>query len=361
MTNRNRPHILPRLGFIGLFTAVILLVLSGCAPHASQAATLPTLRPTAVSPQDTATATAAALPTSTPSPTATHTPTITPSPPPTSTPTIAPSPTAVPSSQQINGLTKDTFIILPTAVQNHIREIYAAGQEMGRRPQVFSKLGDSGAATPDFLMRFDQRTFDLGDYAYLQPTIDYYKGSFVHFGAALHIGLHATAVFLTDLVTEELCNDFEDMLSSEFRLSNPSILLIALGTNDESDEFDDRMEKIVAFTIDHGVIPVLITKADRHEGADNRNNNDVRRIAAKYNVPLLDFDLLAETLPNRGLTTDNTHLTHYGPFEYTSPEAFERGYSVYNLATIMMLDEIRRVLAEPAVNTPTMNYRFVQE
>ncbi|MBK8935084.1 MAG: hypothetical protein IPM76_22770 [Chloroflexi bacterium] len=79
MTNRNRPHVLPRLGFIGLFTAVILLVLSGCAPHASQAATLPTLRPTAVSPQDTATATAA-LPTSTPSPTATHTPTITPSP-----------------------------------------------------------------------------------------------------------------------------------------------------------------------------------------------------------------------------------------------------------------------------------------
>lgn len=246
-------------------------------------------------------------------------------------------------------------------MQNHIREIYAAGQEMGRDPQAFSKLGDSGMATPDFLMRFDQRVFDLGNYAYLQPTIDYYKGSFVHYGAALHIGLHATAVFLTDLVTEEMCDDYEPMLTCEFRLHDPSILLIGLGTNDESDEFDDRMEKIVAYTIDNGVIPVLITKADRHEGEDNRNNNDVRRIAEKYQVPLLDFDALAATLPERGLGADGIHLTHYGAFEYTSPEAFERGYSVYNLATLMILDDIRQVLQQPLTDSGTNNSKYISE
>lgn len=361
MTPTTHRPILTLFGSIGLVTAVLLLLLSGCAAPPSQAAALPTLRPTAVLPTATASPTPPPAPTATPSPTMTSTPTSTPQPTATPPPTAVPSPTLVPPGDQINGLSKDTFIILPTAVQNHVRQIYAAGQEKGRSPQAFSKLGDSGAATPDFLMRFDQRTFDLGDYAYLQPTIDYYKGSFVHFGAALHIGLHATAVFLTDLVTEEMCNDFEDMLSCEFRLHNPSILLIALGTNDESDEFDDRMEKIVAFTIDNGIIPVLITKADRHEGEDNRNNIAVRRIAARYKVPLLDFDLLAATLPNRGLTVDNTHLTHYGPFEYTSPEAFERGYSVYNLATLMMLDDLRHLLEQPLTDNSANNAKFISE
>ena len=348
---------LRRVGLTSLLTAVplLLFLLTGCLGSTSQAATLPTLRPTAVlPPSPPPTETLAPTTTASPVPTSTPTvpPTATPSPAPTSTPWPTPTATAVPPGEQINGLTKDTFIILPMVVENNIRDIYAAGQALGRDPQAFSKLGDSGMATPDFLMRFDQRVFDLGDYAYLQPTLDYYKGSFMHYGAALHIGLHATAVFLTDLVTEEMCDDYEPMLTCEFRLHDPSILLIGLGTNDESNEFDDRMEKIVAYTIDNGVIPVLVTKADRHEGEDNRNNNDVRRIAQKYHVPLLDFDVLAATLPDRGLGADGIHLTHYGPFEYTSPEAFERGYSVYNLATLMMLDEIRRVLATDTAVIP---------
>lgn len=344
MDTFHRRHVTPRVVLPGLLTAVILLII-GCQTLATKPVSdLPTLRPTAVVP----TATSAPTRTSADAPTSAKAPTSTPMPTsqPTRQPINTPPATLVPPGEQINGLNKETFIILPTAVRNNIRAIYAAGQNLGRRPQAFSKLGDSGAATADFLMRFDQRTFDLGDYAYLQPTIDYYKGSWVHFGAALHVGLHATAVFLPDLVTEELCLPTEHMLACEFRLHNPSILLIALGTNDESDQFDDRLEKIVAYASENGVIPVLITKADRHEGEDNRNNNDLRRIAAQYNVPLLDFDQLAATLPNRGLGADNVHLTHYAPFEYTSPEAFQYGYSVFNLATIMMLDEIRAALTQ---------------
>jgi hypothetical protein len=104
------------------------------------------------------------------------------------------------------------------------------------------------------------------------------------------------------------------------------------------------MEKIVNYTMERGIIPVLITKADRFEGEDNRNNNSLRRIAAKYQLPLVDFDLLANTLPDRGLGHDGIHLSWYGPFEYTSPEPFERGYPMLNLATIMMLDKIHQAI-----------------
>ncbi|MCZ7670388.1 MAG: hypothetical protein M5U34_26130 [Chloroflexi bacterium] len=102
------------------------------------------------------------------------------------------------------------------------------------------------------MVRFDQRTFDLAQYGYLQETIDYYHKSFQRFGATVKNGLHGTAVFAPALLNEEICDPEIDanMLDCEFRLHNPSILLIVLGTNDNSDQFEPRMDKIVNYA--HG-------------------------------------------------------------------------------------------------------------
>jgi len=164
----------------------------------------------------------------------------------------------------------------------------------------------------------------------------------------LIVGLHATSVFSPDLLNPEMCDVEQDdnMLDCEFRLHNPSMILIGLGTNDEHELFQDRMGKIVEYSMEQGVIPVLITKADRHEGEDNRNNISIRQIAAQYEVPLIDFDKLADTLPNRGLGHDNVHLTEYAYYKYSEPEAFDSGYSILNLSTIMMLDALRDTLQE---------------
>jgi hypothetical protein len=336
--------------FLIIFATLLLI---GCATPASQAvAGMPMVTATAVPPTTQPTHTPTSRPTATPTSQPTHTPTPTsqptnePTTQPTIQPTNTPSPTPLPPAAQLNGMPKEAFLILPTAVQQNIRAIYATGQELRRNPRAFSKLGDSNAATADFLMRFDQRQFDFGDYAHLPAIIDQYKGSFVRFGAALRVGLHATSVFRLELVSEERCQPDEHMIACEFRLHNPSLLLISLGSNDQSDQFANRMERIIGYSIENGVIPVLITKADRHEGPDNRNNNDLRRLAAQFNVPLLDFDHLADTLPNRGLGRDGVHLTHYGPFSYASPEAFTFGYPVLNLATLMMLAEIQAILQE---------------
>ena len=335
----------------GITAVLTLLFLTACNSATQQvsAAIKPTVAPLAtqaeiatIPPTETATSTIA--PTATPTNTPTTTPTVTHTNTPTATAT--PSPTAIPPGELVNGLHKDEFVILPPDVQAHILEIYALGQEKERRPNAFSKLGDSGAASPDFLVRFDQRTYDLAQYAYLQETIDYYDKSFQRFGPTLKNGLHATAVFAPDLMNLEICDpEFDtDILDCESRLHNPSILLIALGTNDQSDQFEPRMEKIVNYVMGRGVIPVLITKADRFEGEDNRNNISVRRLAEKYQLPLVDFDILAETIPNRGMQEEDVHLTWYGPFEYTSEEPFQRGYPMLNLATIMMLDKIHNTI-----------------
>ncbi|MCZ7670381.1 MAG: hypothetical protein M5U34_26095 [Chloroflexi bacterium] len=45
------------------------------------------------------------------------------------------------------------------------------------------------------------------------------------------------------------------------------------------------MKQVVETSIANGVIPVLVTKADRFEGPDNINNNILRELAAEFNVP----------------------------------------------------------------------------
>ena len=333
---------------------LIIILISACTPRTQAiASTLPTKAAVATIPA-TATPTASPLPSPTLRPTATAypSPTATATPLPTATITPSPTPTPIPIGEQINGVHIDDFAILSPAVQTHVREIYALGQEMGRNSQAVSKLGDSSMASPNYLVRVGQYDFDLGEYAFLQETIDEYQISFRRLGPSAIVGLHATSVFSPDLINPAMCDVEEDenMLDCEFRLHNPSIMIIALGTNDEHELFQERMGKIVEYSMERGVIPVLVTKADRYEGEDNRNNISIRALAAQYDVPLLDFDLLADTLPNRGLGHDDVHLTEYAYYEYASPQAFESGYSILNLSTMMMLDVLRDITQEGGAN-----------
>ena len=337
------------MGLTAVFP-LLLLIISACTPRTQAIApSLPTQAAVATIP---ATATVTPLPLPTPTLRATVTalpsPTDTATPMPTATTTPSPTPTAVPISQQINGVHVDEFINMPPAVQAHVREIYALGQEMGRDPQAFSKLGDSSMASPNYLVRIGQYDFDLGEYAFLQESIDKYQISLRRMGPSVIVGLHATSVFSPDLLNPAMCDREQDenMLDCEFRLHNPSIIIIALGTNDEHELYQERMGKIIEYSMERGIVPVLVTKADRYEGEDNRNNISIRHLAEQYEVPLLDFDLLADTLPNRGLGHDNVHLTEYAYYEYNLPEAFESGYSILNLSTMMMLDALQQVLQE---------------
>ncbi len=275
-------------------------------------------------------------PTDTPEPTATPTATASPTPDlPTATPII------------INDVSLEDVIILDEEAGAHIREIFARGQRLGRDEHAFSRLGASIVATHHFLGRFDSGPYDLGPYAYLQPTIDQFSGSFSRVGVAALRGLSAAGVFDPVWSNEDECLPNENVLDCEIRLHNPSILLISLGTNDKWDavSFEKNLRKLVAYTIEQGVIPALATKADRFEGEDNRNNLIIRQVAADFQVPMWDFDLLAETLPDRGMGSDGVHLTIFDYYDYNMDSAFRIGYGVYNLTALMMLHEIQQQLA----------------
>ena len=341
--------------------SVCLLILSllstACGSAGiSTAATLPTVAATALlafdpSPTPVSPTPAPTLPSPTPAPappataTAEQPASVTAA---NATPTATPEPaTPTPdAARQINGLPFETIAVLPDDVQANVRAIFARGQALGRNPNAFSKLGDSGVLVESNLTRFDNGPLDLGPYAFLQPTIDQYAGSWERYGVGARVALTTIGTFDPMFANPEWCAGGEHMLACEIRLHNPSVLLIRLGTNDgRAESYDRYMRDIVAYCMDNGVIPILGTKADRFEG-DDSINAATRRIADELDVPLWEFDALAATLPNRGLTDDQAHLTVYGRNDYNDPETFTRGYPMSDLSALAVLDAVRRVIRE---------------
>jgi hypothetical protein len=277
------------------------------------------------------------------------TPTATPTPIPKRTPTPGP---AGPRPDEVNGIPISMFIVMDDEIKDNVREIYARGQKMGRNPFTFSKLGDSLVANKRFLRVFDLKdptlgTYDLGDFAYLQDTIDYFSGSFDRQGAAVKPGMNTLMVFNPKYSEYKDCHPNENLLDCEIRLNNPSFIIIQLGTNDRSDVVAVQYDRIVKYIIDQGIVPILYTKADRGGGPDNLTNEIIRDIARRYKVPLIDFDLLADTLPNRGLREDKTHFSVAPRLNYANPSTFRYGDAMHNLAALLMLDQVRQAVSEP--------------
>lgn len=338
-----------RRWLLWLVTGLLLL---GCEPPTAVStplpptpiAALPSSQPTAVPPTHTA------EPSPTPSPTTTQTasppplPTATVSP--TASPTVTrdPPPTAVSPAQFINDLPRTDFLWLPPETIAHVQETYQRGQrEHGRVSRRFSKIGDSLVAHPGFLTMFDSGAYELGRYAPLQPTIDYYAGSFARYGVGLKPGLSSFGILDPFWADKEWCNPNEHLLDCEIRLYNPSILLIQMGTNDANASFERNMRQVINHALDQGVVPVLITKADRFEG-DNRNNESLYRLATELHLPLVDFDLVAGTLHGRGLREDQAHLTIPPRHDYTQDSTLTYGHAAHNLALLMMLTELHHIL-----------------
>ena len=253
-----------------------------------------------------------------------------------------------PAPTTLNGIPIDTIVVMPDDVKQHIREIYASGLALGRDPHAFSKAGDSTIENPYFLTRFDGGQYNLGDYAYLQPVIDYFTGSYSRQGMAVRRGLHSWSMLNPTWADKTNCQPNETPIACEFRLHNPSVVLIRLGANDVdvAKSFDKNLRQIVELSIDNGVIPVLGTKADRHEGPGNINNNIIRQVAADYKIPLWDFDLVAQTIPGSGLDADSVHMTTFYAHDYSLPEAFQRGHSVHNLTALIVLDKVWKVVTQ---------------
>lgn len=260
----------------------------------------------------------------------------------------------------LEGIDPADLPVLP-ALTDHARAIFERGQarDNPRDPRLFSKVGDSMTASPNFLTAFGDGDYDLGKYADLAAAVDYFaadaeENAFNRDNYANALGFSTASALDSTWANADMCEPNESPLACEFRLANPAFALIMFGTNDvmvfDDVLFDYFLREVVLATIAADVVPVLYTFPIRPEAPDLSAtfNQIILKIAADYDLPVINLVLALEALPNYGVDLEDTlHLTiPAAPGSATTFDAasLEAGYTVRNLVTLQALDSLAREL-----------------
>lgn len=227
-------------------------------------------------------------------------------------------------------------------------EIFRRGQALGNDPHTFSKIGDCGSTPAWFLGDFDldPKYYRLGEQQSLEQVIHQFKGSFGRTSLAAKSGFNASSIFAPIWSDPSQCQAGEAPLACEYRVNKPVIAFIMLGSNDvyHPDEFEPAMRKIIEYSIEKGVIPILSTKGDNLEG-DGSINATIARLATEYGIPLWNYWAALQELPDKGLQKDNVHLT-WGPNRFNDPLVMTRAWPVRNLTALQLLDTVWRRMTD---------------
>lgn len=229
-------------------------------------------------------------------------------------------------------------------VSDRAREVYQRGVELGRNPAAFSIVGDCQNVSNYFLEDFAHpEQYDLGPYPELQETIDQFYDSFARPRAAVKPGFNVAAVLSPLWSDADTCDTHESPLECEFRLNNPSIVLISMETwwyDRPASTYASYLRQIVEYSMEQGVVPILATKADNLEG-DNSINAAIVQVAQEYDMPLWNFWAAVQPLPGHGLTEDGFHLTYARPL-FNDEEVMRNAWPVRNLTALQSIDAVWR-------------------
>lgn len=206
--------------------------------------------------------------------------------------------------------------IIPLATNRAI-EINKMGQVKGVNPNAFSKIGDCQNVKESFMGIYDtDRYFLLDSQSGWQETIDQFKGFFNRDSFAFGQGLNVAAA-LSPLHADPVnCQPNENPVQCELRQINPAYAIIRFErwypdiTPPET--YEKYLRHILDTVIEHGTVPILMTKADNVEG-NHQINAIISKLAYEYDVPLYNWWLAAQALPNHGLDPDRDDQFHIDP------------------------------------------------
>jgi LysM repeat protein len=248
-----------------------------------------------------------------------------------------------------------------TGLNESLHQIFERGLSLGNRSDVFSKVGDSITVSGVYLYPIGVGRYNLGDYGYLQPVIDYYSqtyaltnNSFSNFTLAAKEGWGARTVLTAGMGDARYCGETETPLECEYRLVKPSLALIMLGTNDvpgtSLENYEASLRLIIEYNLDQAVIPVISTIPPLHRETVGWRvadfNTLIKSLAAEYQIPLWDYWASLINLPNQGMWYDGVHPSpapagHNADFQ---PDYLVYGVTVRNLTGLQALDAVWRYL-----------------
>ena len=260
--------------------------------------------------------------------------------------------TPIPTFTPKPPLEKDAWMkmpVVPTDVSGAMRDVYQMGLDMGNDPAHFSVIGDCQNVSSYFLSVFEKPgEYSLGtDYAYLQPTIEYYQGSYSRVSVAVKGGFNAAAVLSPLRSDPAVCNANESPLDCELRIWKPSVVIVSMETwwsQKPEAEYEKYMRRVLDRILETGAVPIIATKADNLEG-DYAINATVAKLAYEYDIPMWNFWAAVQPLPAHGLSPDGFHLTFARNF-FDDPFRMESAWPWRNLTALQTLDAMRKGLAK---------------
>jgi len=246
------------------------------------------------------------------------------------------------------------YPVVPT-ITGSAAAVFRQGQRLGRNPHVLSKVGDCNTIDWIFLYPFGENQYDLGSYSHLQGVVNYFADSYAYRTYAAQNGMNAYSV-LDPIWASPTCQDGESPLRCEYRVHNPSVAIIMFGSNDVLGltplQYDHSLRRIIAETIQAGIIPILSTfpRYLPHPDRSILYNQIAVRTALDFNIPLINLWRALESLPSHGIADDGYHLN--GPLtraaDFASERNLQTGYPTRNLVTLQTLDVIWREVIAPS-------------
>jgi hypothetical protein len=249
-------------------------------------------------------------------------------------------------------LEKDAWMQLPTVptgIGDSMQSVYEQGLALGNDPKHFSIIGDCQNVSSYFLSVYDKPgDFSLGEEnAYLQPTIDYYAGSFSRKSLAVKGGFNVAAILSPLRADPKSCSQGESPLDCELRIWKPSVVFVSMETwwsEKPAQEYDKYMRRVIERILATGAVPIIATKADNLEG-NNSINATIAQIAYDYDLPLWNFWAAVQPLPNHGLSRDHFHLTFARNF-FDDPVRMKSAWPWRNLTALQSLEAVHKGLTE---------------
>lgn len=249
-----------------------------------------------------------------------------PSPEPTQTPeivfTLTPDTRMTPDQWQ-------TWPIIPEPT-NRSKEIYKAGIQKGVNPYAFSKIGDCQNVKESFMGIYDTNRYFLQDWqSTWQETVNQFLGYFNRDSLAFGQGLNVAAALSPLHADPNSCLPTESPVQCELRVINPAFAFVRFERWYPGETPPEVYEKYLRLILDeiiaHGTVPILMTKADNVEG-NHQINFIIAKVAYDYDLPLYNWWLAAQSLPNNGIDPERDDKFHIDPiYAWTEQSVYGLG------------------------------------
>lgn len=282
--------------------------------------------------------------------------------------------------------------VIPRLDREQVKRIAGTlrrGARRGNRADVFAKVGDSLSQAPAFLQGLGCRRLIAGNYGSLKSTILRFTSqplhgksadcarvnSFSRNSAATLAGKPSSWPLTPGSAATPVCRAGETPLACEIRVTRPAYAVILFGTNDVAvgnalgfdpmDSFTRNMIRLIGATRARGIVPILSTipplpTNPKAESMVEELNENLYRLAAARQVPVVNLWRALVGLPNGGISTDAVHPSLFrGPDCVAtcdpdtcaptcqpanfSPAGLMFGWDVRNLITLLTLRRVSQV------------------